>query len=221
MKMKSLALLLIMLLLIGATACQNNDLGVNSPANLATLETADFAVVDAEDAIANIEDATLETAMVMNPVFGSNGRFARHPRHPHDRGSDLKQILHELGITQEQMSQIRELLAAHRESLKEPLEGLRAANADIIAAANEQRLAILEAMRSGDITREEAKQQLQELSAATREAIRNNPASAPFLQAICDSKLALFDNIRAILNESQQAQWDEWVASLEGPCFGG
>lgn len=217
---KSFFLFCAMLLFAGAMSCQKNDLSVDPNADLQALETDDFAIVDAEDAMAKVEDATIENAMVMNPVFDRDGRFSRHPRYPFHRGCHLKQILRQLEITPEQMSQIREFLKAYRQTIKEPLEGLRAANADIIADANAKRQAILESLRNGDITREEARQQLQALSQATREAIRNNPANAPFLQAICDSKLALFDNIRSVLNDSQQAQWDEWVASLEGPCFG-
>jgi Spy/CpxP family protein refolding chaperone len=217
---KSLFLLCAMLL-AGAMGCQTDDVSLDPNADLQALETDAFAVVDAEDAMAKVEDATIENPMVMNPVFERDGRFSRHPRHPLHPGCHLKKILRQLDITREQMSQIREFLKNHRQAIKEALEGLRAANAEIIADANAKRQAILESLRNGEITREEAKQQLRALSQETREAIRNNPANEPFLQAICDSKLALFDNIRSVLNDSQQAEWDEWVAGLEGPCFEG
>ena len=115
---------------------------------------------------------------------------------------------------------MRELMAGHRGCVQEPLQAFREANQDAIAAANEQRQAIKDAVQNGDITREEARQQLRELSESTREAIRNNPENEPFKEALCACKLAHFDNIRAGLNETQQATWDAWVASLEGGCFG-
>jgi len=218
-KLKSACLLLPVLLLVGILSCQNGDFSADSKVDWAALERNDLAVIDLEDAIANVEDATVEKAMVMNPVFTRDGRFFRHPRYLSHRGSDLREILRDLDVMKEQMRQIRQFIRAHRECVKDPLEGLREANAGIIANANEQRKAILQALRNGEITREEAMQQLKQLSEATREAIRNNPASQPFLQAICECTTALFDNIRSVLNEDQQARWDQWVLTLDGPCF--
>ena len=113
-----------------------------------------------------------------------------------------------------------ELMAGHRECVQEPLQAFREANQDLIAAANEQRQPIMAALQSGDLTREEAREQLRELSESTREAIRNNPDNEPFKEAMCACKTANFDNVRAVLDETQQATWDAWVASLGGGCFG-
>ena len=86
-------------------------------------------------------------------------------------------------------------------------------------AGQKHRRAIIDSVKSGEISREDARQQLQQLSEASREAIRNNPDNEPIIQAMCECKLTHFENVRAILDEAQQATWDEWVASLEGPCF--
>ncbi|MFQ5675802.1 MAG: hypothetical protein ACE5G1_07905, partial [bacterium] len=88
-------------------------------------------------------------------------------------------------------------------------------------AANEQRRPIKESVQAGELTREEAREQIAALNASTREAILNNPDTQAPLQALCDCKTALFDSIRAILDETQQVTWDEWVANLSGLCFGG
>jgi len=109
----------------------------------------------------------------------------------------------------------------HRHAIRTILEQLREANADLIAEANAERDAIIAAYQSGEITHDEARQQLRELSERIREAIKNNPANAPFLQALCDSKLALFAEIRSILNDSQRDRWESWAAGLPGDCING
>ena len=69
-----------------------------------------------------------------------------------------------------------------------------------------------------EIAEEQARQQLIELGQRMREAIRNNPANEPFLQAICDSMQQFFDQTRPILSFEQQ---ELWVEKHTGRCFGG
>jgi len=216
--MKSFFPFLTILLFVGMIGCQE-DSGINNGFGLLRLESDAFAVVDFDDVLVNIHDATLDNEMVMNPVF-NRGRFSRRQGHPGRRGSHLGQILREIGITDKQRSEVREFVSVHRECIQEPLEAFREANQDIIEAANEQRRAIIESLRNGDISRDEAREQLRELSESIREAIRNDPANEAITQAICACHLTLFDNVRSVLNEEQQSQWDGWVAGLEGPCFG-
>ncbi len=204
--------------------------------SLLDCESAAFAHFDFEDAVVAVEDATMEKAMQINPglfsgdFFRGNGPFApRGPRGPFGRGGPgglgerfgkhLGRIFRDLDLTEQQRTDLHDLMAAHRECVQEPLQAFRDANQDIIDAANEQRQAIMDALQNGDITREEAREQLRELSESTRELIRNNPENEPFRQALCACKLAHFDNVRAILDETQQASWDAWVASLENGCF--
>lgn len=213
----------------------NTDAGVNNDSQL-NFESGAFALFDFEDAVGAVEDATLENLMRMDPglfngdFFRNDGPFGpRGPRGPFGRGGPsgmgsrfgkhLGSILRDLDLTEEQRTQMRELMTGHRECVQEPLQAFREANKGVIAAANEQRQAIKDAFENGHIAREEARQQLRELSESTRNAIRNNPDNEPFKEALCACKLAHFDNIRAGLNETQQATWDAWVASLEGGCF--
>lgn len=218
-KMPIFALLSAMLVFIGVVGCQS-DYGPTERFDFAELNTDTFAVVDYYDADANINDATIESDLSMNPVFNSNGKFHRHGRYRGGRGGHLGKILRQIGITEEQGAAIKELIKAHRESVKASFEALREANQAILDDAKAERKAILEALRNGDITRDEAKEQLKALSESKREAIANNPESAQHVEAICNAKKSLFDNIRALLDESQQAAWDEWVAGLNGQCLG-
>jgi len=210
----------------------NTDTSVNNDSQL-DFESGAFALFDFEDAVGAIEDATMENLMRMNPglfngdFFRTNGPFGpRGPRGPSGRGgpgarfgNHLGAILRDLRLTEDQRAQLGGLMTGHRECVQVPLQAFREVNQDLLAAANEQRQAIMEAVQNGDITREEAREQLRELSESTREAIRNNPDNGPFREALCVCKLAHFDNVRAVLDETQQATWDAWVGSLEGDCF--
>jgi hypothetical protein len=215
------ALLVLFMLAFALGACSQGGETASSPgASPSSLLGEDFAVVDAEDAYANIEDATLDQEMAMSPVFTDPERFRRHHRHPGLAGCHLGLVLMQLGLDDDQRMAVRAAVMMHRRQIRAILEQLRAANASLIEAANVRRAEIIAAYRAGDITREEAARQLYELSVRTREAIRNNPDNEPFLQALCDSRIALFEEIRSILNDEQRETWDAWLAGLPGSCLG-
>jgi len=232
MKFINLTFPLVVLSFLTIIGC-NTDTGANNNSQL-DFESGAFALFDFEDAVSAVEDATMENLMRMNPgllngdFFRTNGPFGpRGPRGPSGRGgpgarfgNHLGSILRNLGLTEEQRTQLHELMAGHRECVQEPLQAFREANQDLITTANEQRQAIMDEVRNGDITTEEAREQLRELSESTRKAIRNNPDNQSFKEALCACKAAHFDNVRALLDETQQATWDVWVASLEGDCSG-
>jgi len=214
----------------------NTDTGLSNDAQI-DFESGAFALFDFEDAVGAVEDATMENLMRINPglfngdFFRNNGPFGpQGPRGPFGRGgpgglgarfgNHLGHILRDLSLSEDQRAQLHELMTGHRECVQIPLQGFREANQDVLAAANEQRQAIVDAVQDGSMTREEARPLLRELSESTREAIRNNPDNEPFKEALCACKLTHFDNVRALLNETQQATWDAWVATLEGECHG-
>jgi hypothetical protein len=152
--MRKTSLLVVALLIGGLAGCDSEDVTGNS--DLLPLETDTFAVVDGEDAFSNVETATLDSEMAMNPVFSGGGHFARHRRHPHGPGSHLAPVLMRLDLDETQRLQIRELVGQHRSSIRAAMEGLREVNMELIRQANEERRAIKEAFHAGEITREEA-----------------------------------------------------------------
>lgn len=221
-----------MLIFTGLIGC-NTDSAMNNQAAESNFESGEFAIFGFEDAIDGIQNATLEAPFTMNADlfnghhFRDGGPFGRRgpsgPLGPRGRrsrsGNHLRRILRRLQLGEEQRSQIRELMASHRECIQEPLQAFREANQDIIDAANEKRRAILESLRKREIDRDAAKKQFQALNQRTRAAILNNPESETARQAMCDCKFVLFRRVRAILNEGQKATWDKWVAGLDGGCF--
>jgi Spy/CpxP family protein refolding chaperone len=216
--MKRAAILAIFPLILAFGACDSDDPTRPVQPETASLVTDAYAVVDEEDAFANIQDATLDEPMAMNAVYADPAQFRRHPKHPGHPGSHLGPILVQLGLDDAQKAAIKEAILDHRRRIRPVLEDLREANAELLAAANAERQEIVESYRAGEITREEAVRRLVELAIRTRQAIRENPANAPYLRMLCDSKRALFQEVRSILNEEQREIWDRWVEALPGPC---
>ena len=208
----------IVVLMLALAGCDDGGSGLGDASVGDEVDSADFAVLGAEDAFANVEDATLAAAMEMNDPVASGG-FARHPRHPGHPGSHLRRILRRLDISLDQLRDIRDLVRAHREAVRPAFQGLREANADLLEQARVDRRAILDELDAGNITEDEAKEQLKALSEATREAIRDNPDNQPFFDEICAARVDLFASISLVLDDDQRALFDEWVSSLDGYCF--
>ena len=212
-------LFLIVSALVAVPGCDDGD--VSGGANgIADLSGDAFAVVGAEDAFANIDDATLDHEMAMGPVMDSDGSFRRHPGHPGHGGSHLGIVLRRLQLDPAQVDTIRAILRTHRAEVRPILEQLRLINQELIDRANQERMRIVEAVRNGELDPDEAREMLRRLSQATREAIRSNPENAPYLAALCEAKRELFADIRAVLDDAQRATWDDWVVRLTGPCLG-
>jgi len=151
-----------------------------------------------------------------SPFHG--GLFRRHQRHPGHPGSHLRPVFEELDITREQLSQIREVLRAHRQVVVPLFVGLIDVNRDILVAANQLRQAIVASYLSDQMTVGEALVELAALNEQTREEIRNNPENAPYVAELCAARSQLFDSIRAILTAEQQTKWDNWAAGISSTC---
>jgi hypothetical protein len=214
---RSAVLAILVVAVIGALACSSDGTGMSRRAGLEALETNAVAVADADDAFANVHDATVDAPMSMDAVV--SGPDWRHDVHPQLPGSHLGPILRELEITREQLRQILGFVVAHWTRVERAFAGIREVNSAIIAEANVIRERIVHALHNGDITREEAERRLRGLNMRIREAIRNNPANEVFKRVICESKIHLLRSVRSVLEPRQQAAWDRWVASLDGPCF--
>lgn len=210
----------LVLLLACTVGCDSGDVSGGGGAGSADLSGDEFAVVGAEDAYANIDDATLTQEIAMQAAVTDGGGFRRHQRHPGHHGSHLGPVLRLLELDEAQRETIRAILTNHRAEVRPILELLREANEELIEQANAERRRIIESLRNAEITEEQARTMLRELSEATREAIRDNPANEPLLAELCAAKKRLFDDIRAVLDDDQRVTWDDWVSSLSGPCLG-
>jgi len=223
------------LILILSTGCQTDSEEEAPLWEYSAFDSGEFAVFDYEDIMDSIQKASLEEEMKMDSqicdgnAFRSGGRFGvQAPFGPMGRrmqrirtGNHLGEILKRLTLTEEQILQIRELMLVHRECIQEPLAAIRETSRALIHEANQERLAIINALRNGEIDHAEAQEQMESLNQRTCERIRENLHNQEQKEALCDCKEALFDDIQSLLEADQLALWVEWVAELEDPCLDG
>lgn len=224
---------------IALVACNNNpadrDTAQNTIGQSLTLNynSGELAVIGVEDAMDELQDATLDDSMRFHDDFfrghhfRHGGRFGRGgprigggPRMLRDStGNHLGSILRSLALTDTQKTQVRVLMDGHRNCIQEPLQAFRDANQAILDSTNVLRKAIKDSVHSGLLTREEAKDKLHALSESTREAILANPDSAAPMAAMCACKQTLLDDVAALFDETQLSAWNDWVGDLTGFCF--
>ena len=208
--------LAVLLIAIVAPACSDNDVDGRDDADSVLFASDAFALAGIEDMFDQMQDATEFRDFTMGPVLNGDGRF-HHPGRRHDRpGNHLGLPLRLLGLSRDQQEAIRDAIRDYQMEVREQMEGMRAANQSIVDAANAERDEIFRALEAGEITPGEAMERLRDLNERTHQAIRDNPANEPYRQAICAAREALYDEIRSILDPTQQLDWDSWVASHPG-----
>ena len=200
-------------------------------------EAPEYQVAYPDNSPVDFGEATLDNDFIMPGLdqdyrayaeFFGGGRDGRGGRGGHDwrgRGRQkfmpFARILYQLQLTEEQREQVKDFIFDHRLCVREVIQKLRETEREILSQFKERRMAIIQAYKSGEITREEAVSQLRELNAQVRETLKNNPARVQACEAMKDCMKTLFENIRSILTPEQQAIWDEWVSKLpERDCGG-
>jgi hypothetical protein len=212
-------------------AC-NDRHNVNGPRQL-NFEIAQFAIIDYGDVENGIEDATTETEMTFNStmlnysVMGGDMPF--NPGNPglrgmrwYDRfdfGKHLGFLFRQLNLTDDQKTAVRELATTFHANMKPLVRQFHDANNTIIQEANTSRKAILDQVKAGTLTREEAAAKIRDLNQATRDKIRANPASQAIKTSMCAERDKLFTGVKAILQDDQITKWDTWIAKLKDPCI--
>ena len=214
-------LILTALLLVSSifffSACEQ-DTGAN-PQTVDNFEADEFAILDFDDAMSTLKGGTIDEKFGITQPFPGDNNFRRGPNHPNRRGSHLRQILWLLELSDDQKELVREYVGASHDCVHSAFTEFRAAVQPILQDANEQRLALIEQYRNGEITNEELYFALQELRNTTHETIENDPAVVAAKQLICDCKINLIDNVGSILSDDQLIIWNDWVSNIEGPCF--
>lgn len=220
MKKKNLipitAFIVISFLTIILIGCQER-MEVNSP-SADKFASQEYAIFDFEDSMNGLMDASIDLPMNYSDPL-ENGMIFRHDTSPGKNGRHLFHILKKLNLSDEQIVQVKNFFGAHKECVSEPHRAFKAAATPYIKAANEKRREILAKVKSGEITRERAKELLSQLNMRTKELIQSDPDVQAAQRKICSCKLTLLSSISSILTERQLTIWNEWVDGLRGPCF--
>ncbi|MBU1100178.1 MAG: hypothetical protein KKA84_07215 [Bacteroidetes bacterium] len=228
------ALPLFLLVSFMFVACDNGDDSL-SPSTNSDLASADFAVLDYDDVI----DGMIEPDIDNDPGFGQfppNPEFlmgdgiggrrgnpmmnnGQRPR-PHQRGRHLGEVFRHLNLSDDQLEAIKPFLEAHKVEMTALHEELKTATEDIMEYGREQRQAIVQQVKDGTITREEAKPLFEALGEEIRGMMDANEAAQTIKAEMCAAAETLFVNITSLFTEEQLELWNQWIADHPSPCAG-
>ena len=219
-----------LLFALGLTSCQD-DGAVGEPVQQDNFEGSEYAILDFDDAMSTVDGGTIDEEFSLKAPYPGDTGFTGEghpegtggPQMHGPRNRDGKRHFHRifflLELDDAQKETVKTYLEENRTCMRSAFEQFREAARPILEAANEERKAIMEQYRNGEITNEEAYFRLKELRERTHEALENDSGVQAAKEVICDCKLTLLDNVGSILTESQLTIWNDWVSELEGPCF--
>jgi Spy/CpxP family protein refolding chaperone len=155
----------------------------------------------------------------MNPMTPGNPMLRGNPwLEKFDFGKHIGMFFKRLHLSDAQKTQLRDLMKKFHDDMKPLVQQFKDANADIIKAANEARRLIVEEVKAGRMTREEAAPKLKKLNDETRDKIKNNPATQTIKASMCALRKNLIDSITGILVGEQVTKWKAFVLLMPNPC---
>jgi hypothetical protein len=224
--MKSLKTIMLLAILVavsfGFNSCQKSDSPTNPVNDI--YSGNEFMLPVAANTPSDIAEATLTTDMMLQPPMdgylygcmdgngGKPGDDGRGGMMKPDRGvNEFARIFRAMKVTPDQLALIRPFMEAYRACIKDATIALRESEKAILQNANARRKELIAKVQSGEITREEAKGQMQIINQETRQLLKDNPARLIACEAMKACKAALYASIRETLTAEQQVLWDEWV----------
>lgn len=131
------------------------------------------------------------------------------------KGVELNGIMRDLDLTDEQKEETKVIIENTKECSSEYFEALRDATRAIVEPYNEQRQAIKESVKSGDLTREDAITQLDALKEQIRAELDASNEVAALKESISTCRETFKSDFALILTEDQLVIWNEWLAEKE------
>lgn len=215
-KMTFAMLFAALVLSFGLSSCQkNSDTPTDPNTGDAGIVNTAYIVLNAPDQAGSLIEGSETSECGLNastPDAYMMGKEMKDGPAKPGMNVPFMRILRELKLTKDQMVTLDSLLKDYRKCEFESRKALRTAEMVIIKAANEQRKAIMDQLKAGTITKEEARTQLKALNLATRETLKNDPDVQAALAALKACQEAFFANVRGILTEAQQVIWDKYMA---------
>jgi Spy/CpxP family protein refolding chaperone len=226
----SLSTILAVAIAFTLSACSDRG-NVNGPRQM-SFDGAQFAIVDYGDVQNGIEDASTDADMSFNSTLLNYGFMdGDRPLLPGDPalrgmpwfdrfnfGKHLGFLFRQLNLTEDQKVHVRDLAKTFQQNMKPLIRQFYDANKSIISDANASRRAIMDDVKSGKITRDQAAAKIKDLNQATRDQIKNNPSSQSIKVLMCSERDKLFAGITAVLQGEQLTKWNDWIAKIQDPC---
>lgn len=216
-------LILAVVALLGLTACQHEnpvepverdfDYSMVLATPDAVIGTLSEASLTNDFTLVNITDQ-----MLYSPNGNGKGPDGKPlPPKPDPNRPPLKlgMLLRMLELDSAQRLLVKGFFEEFEDCVKEYRIALREAQRAIIENANAQRRAIMESLKAGEITREQAWQALKELREQTRQEMETNEDIVAAREGIKDCHDALLENIKSILTPKQLAIWNKFFGIKE------
>ncbi len=164
-----------------------------------------FTIVEYDVFAGDFQEATLDQELAMRVENGKPN--------PPVRPIPLLGILRLMNLTEDQKAEVLEYLAAHRDCVKAAMLKMHTQQRQLMERVNNARKEIMEKVKSGEITREEAQLQLKNLNENFFEAMYQLRLET--CEALKECRATLIDAINNMeLTEEQRAIWERWLASL-------
>jgi hypothetical protein len=221
MKLKHITLIISAIVLLGFTACQE----LTNPVDTGT--TPEYAIVlndaveiDGDLATTQVVECSLETGAFVpgDETIFENCRFDGKdmgkgfpPRkgNPKERPI-VGKVMREMELTEAQIELLKGFNQAHRDCIQAIMQTWREAVAPIIEEANAERKLIMDDLKGGIITREEAREQLKALNEAMRAEIDALGMKDAIKIAIEDCNKTFIADIKSILTAEQLVIWEKY-----------
>lgn len=211
-------------LAVGLNSCKEDP--VTSEDNM--YEAALWMAPEPDNSPALISDASLEQEFdivqeELDYRYCENTSLYGKPEFKNKRDFlPLARILKSLDLSDAQKESVKGYLFDFRLCMKEAIVDLRQSEKLILKPFNEQRKAVVDAYKSGTITREDAMTQLKAIGTDAKAALKANNFRNIACEAMKLCRKNLLDNIGSILVGDQIAKWNEWLAKLpDKPCSDG
>jgi len=213
-KVKISILLTILVLIF--VACEDNSVGVKENIQKQG-DVIDYSVMDAEDAVEDLGEATESENMKWGKNVPTN--FKKKFLKKRVARMHLGKILKDLELSDEQNKKLKTIFENHYSLAKAVHEDFKSKVKSIIDKAKASRKVIIDKLKTGEMTKEEAKKELKILSKETKKKIQATDAFTAVKAELCILKKKLVNNIAAILTEKQLVKWNEWLSNYKGNCL--
>lgn len=177
--------------------------------------------------VGDVSDASLTTDFTLQnvydkmllPPFGGNGKGpnGEMPPKPEPKKPQFKigMLLRMLELDSAQREEVKVFAQELEDCIKEYRQMLREAQRAIIENANAQRREIMEQLKSGEITREQAMQALKQLREETRLAMETDEDIQTALEGLKNCHDAFLENVKSILTTKQLEIWNRYFGIKE------
>lgn len=209
---------LTLVLMLVISACNKNEGPTNGSWSM--YDAPEWQVPEPDNSAADMVEATIDVPFSLvaegqDVRFCDNtGMYNTQKFQERRKFMPLARILRALELDDIQKEQVKGFLEAFRLCHKDAMMALRESERAILQPFNERRQNIMEQLKNGEITREEAQRQLKLLALEAREALKNNPARLEACEAMKECRRVLLAAIGGILTQEQLVKWQEWLSKL-------